>query len=143
MIVPKILVFAGSVRSGAYSGRTADAATRELAAQGAEVTRISLADYPLPLMDEDLERESGVPDNAVKLARQFVAHDALVICTPEYNASYPALEEALQAAGVSFTKHTYAGTNHGFHNNSTPRYNEAAADLAWERTIGFFKQHLA
>ena len=91
MIVPKILVFAGSVRSGAYSGRTADAATRELAAQGAEVTRISLADYPLPLMDEDLERESGVPDNAVKLARQFVAHDALVICTPEYNGSIPPL----------------------------------------------------
>ena len=39
--------------------------------------------------------------------------------------------------------HTYPGTRHGFHNNSTPRYNEAAAKLAWERTIAFFKKHLA
>ena len=58
-IVPKILVFAGSIRTGAYSGRTADAAQKELAMQGAEVTRISLADYPLPIMDQDLERKKA------------------------------------------------------------------------------------
>jgi chromate reductase, NAD(P)H dehydrogenase (quinone) len=87
----KILVFAGSIRTGAYSGRTADVATRELLQQGAEVTRISLADYPLPIMDQDLERERGIPDNALKLARQFVAHDAVLICTPEHNGSIPAL----------------------------------------------------
>jgi NAD(P)H-dependent FMN reductase len=60
-VIPKILVFAGSVRSGAYSGRTADVAQKELAMQGAEVTRISLADYPLPIMDEDLERNKVFP----------------------------------------------------------------------------------
>lgn len=90
-MIPRILIFAGSIRTGAYSGKTADIAQRELALQGAEVTRISLGDYPLPIMDQDLEREKGVPENAVKLARQFAAHDALFICTPEYNGSIPPL----------------------------------------------------
>ena len=88
---PKILVFAGSNRHGAYSGKNADAAMKELALQGAEVTRISLADYPLPIMDEDLEKEHGVPENAVKLARLFVEHDGILIATPEYNGSIPPL----------------------------------------------------
>ncbi|ESZ19982.1 NAD(P)H-dependent oxidoreductase [Mesorhizobium sp. M1066] len=90
-VIPKILVFAGSVRSGAYSGRTADVAQKELAMQGAEVTRISLADYPLPIMDEDLEKEKGVPENAQKLGRLVIAHDGLLIATPEYNGSIPPL----------------------------------------------------
>jgi len=90
-MTPRILVFAGSTRSGAYSGKTADMAQRELALAGAEVTRISLADYPLPIMDQDLEREKGVPENAVRLARLFAAHDAILIATPEYNGSMPPL----------------------------------------------------
>jgi carboxymethylenebutenolidase len=59
------------------------------------------------------------------------------------NAMYPEYEAALRASNVPFEKHIYPGTQHGFHNNSTPRYNEAAANLAWERTVAFFKQHLA
>jgi len=59
------------------------------------------------------------------------------------NATYPAYEAALKAAGVPHQVHTYPGTQHGFHNNSTPRYNEAAAKLSWERTIAHFKKHLA
>lgn len=90
-MIPRILVFAGSTRSGAYSGKTADAAQKELALQNADVTRISLADYPLPLMDEDLEAEKGVPQNAVKLAGLFDGHDAVLIATPEYNGSIPPL----------------------------------------------------
>lgn len=90
-MTPKILVFAGSIRSGAYSGKTADVAQKELAMQGAEVTRISLADYPLPLMDEDLEKEKGVPENAYRLARLFNAHDGILVATPEYNGSMPPL----------------------------------------------------
>jgi chromate reductase len=90
-VIPKILVFAGSVRSGAYSGRTADVAQKELAVQGAEVTRISLADYPLPILDEDLEKEKGVPENAQKLARLIIVQDGLLIATPEYNGSIPPL----------------------------------------------------
>ena len=91
MMTPKILVFAGSTRTGAYSGKTADAAQKELAMQGAEVTRISLADYPLPIMDQDLEAEKGIPENAYRLARLFVAHDGILIATPEYNGGMPPL----------------------------------------------------
>jgi len=59
------------------------------------------------------------------------------------NGMWPEYEAALKAAKVSYQMYTYEGTNHGFHNNSTPRYDEKAANLAWERTIAFFKQHLA
>lgn len=58
------------------------------------------------------------------------------------NAGWPAYEQALQAAGVTYTAHHYPGTNHGFHNDTTPRYDEAAAKLAWQRTIDFFHAHL-
>lgn len=59
------------------------------------------------------------------------------------NATYPAFQTALQAAGVAHEVHVYAGTQHGFHNNSTPRYHEAAAKLSWERTVAHFRKHLA
>lgn len=58
------------------------------------------------------------------------------------NAQLPAYEEALKANGATYTVHMYEGTNHGFHNDTTPRYDEAAAKLAWQRTLAFFKQHL-
>jgi chromate reductase, NAD(P)H dehydrogenase (quinone) len=88
---PKILVFAGSNRTGAFSGKLAAAAAIELGKAGADVTRIALIDYPLPIMDEDLEREKGIPDNAYRLARLFAAHDGVLMCSPEYNASIPPL----------------------------------------------------
>lgn len=87
----RILVFAGSIRSGAFSGKTADAALKELVLQGAEATRLSLADYPMPILDQDLEKEHGIPQNAMRLARQFAAHDGVLIATPEYNGSIPPL----------------------------------------------------
>jgi len=90
-VEPRILVFAGSIRSGAFSGRLADAAARELGLQGAEVTRISLADYPLPIYDADLERQEGIPPGALKLGRLIASHDGLLIATPEYNHSLPPL----------------------------------------------------
>lgn len=90
-VIPRILIFAGSIRSGAYSGKTADVAQKELAVQGAEITRISLADYPLPILDQDIEAEKGIPESALKLARQIAAHDGLLIATPEYNGSLPPL----------------------------------------------------
>jgi carboxymethylenebutenolidase len=58
------------------------------------------------------------------------------------NAGWPAYEEALKAARVHYTAHVYKGTNHGFHNDTTPRYDEAAAKLAWQRTIDFFNANL-
>ncbi|HEV7868330.1 MAG TPA: dienelactone hydrolase family protein [Chthoniobacteraceae bacterium] len=58
------------------------------------------------------------------------------------NDGWPAYETALKQAGVRYTAHMYPGANHGFHNDTTPRYDEAAAKLAWERTIEFFNQTL-
>jgi carboxymethylenebutenolidase len=58
------------------------------------------------------------------------------------NEGWPAWEAALKANNKAYEVHFYPGVNHGFHNHSTPRYDKAAADLAWERTISFFKKHL-
>jgi chromate reductase, NAD(P)H dehydrogenase (quinone) len=88
---PRILVFAGSIRSGSLSTRLAALAAKELALADAEVTLISLADYPLPIYNGDLEAEKGQPENATKLARLIAAHQAVFIATPEYNNSVPPL----------------------------------------------------
>jgi carboxymethylenebutenolidase len=58
------------------------------------------------------------------------------------NAMWPAYEAALKASGIAYEAHVYPGTQHGFHNNSTPRYHEPSAKLAWERTLAFFRKHL-
>ena len=58
------------------------------------------------------------------------------------NAAWPAYETALNAAGAQYTVHQYAGTQHGFNNDTTPRYDAAAAKLAWDRTLAFFKTNL-
>lgn len=62
---------------------------------------------------------------------------------PRINEGWPAYEAALKAAGKTYEAHVYPGTHHGFHNDSTPRYDEVAARLAWERTLGWFRRHLA
>lgn len=61
---------------------------------------------------------------------------------PRINAGWPACEEALKEAGVNYTMHRYEGVGHVFHNDSTPRYDGAAANLVWKRTIDFFNQLL-
>ncbi len=87
MSIPKILVFCGSIRSGSVNNRLTDCIMRELVTHDCEVTRISLADYELPIYDGDLEASQGVPENAKKLARLFHEHDGIFIATPEYNGS--------------------------------------------------------
>jgi NAD(P)H-dependent FMN reductase len=87
MPAPKILVFAGSLRAKSYNARLAALATKELALTDAEVTRISLADYPLPIYDADLLEKSGPPFNALKLKQLVGVHDGIFIASPEYNAS--------------------------------------------------------
>ena len=79
---------------------------------------------------------ASVPKIKAPLLIQYAESDERI------NAMWPAFESALKAAGVSYQSHIYPGTQHGFHNNSTPRYNEPAAKLSWERTIAFFKTHL-
>jgi carboxymethylenebutenolidase len=58
------------------------------------------------------------------------------------NAGWPDFEKALQAAKADYQMHMYPGVNHGFHNDTTPRYDKEAAELAWQRTIAFFQKHL-
>jgi NAD(P)H-dependent FMN reductase len=96
MYGPKILVMAGSLRAGSHNGRLAALVAKELALAEAEVTRISLADYPLPLLDADLLAASGPPDNAVKLKQMLAAHQGVFIASPEYTASVtPLLKNAV------------------------------------------------
>src|SRR5437764_8268771 len=87
----KILVIPGSLRSGSLNAKLAAVATHELVQAGAEVTRISLSDFPLPIYDGDLQAKSGVPKHAVNLKRMIGAHHGVLIVTPEYNSSVPAL----------------------------------------------------
>jgi chromate reductase, NAD(P)H dehydrogenase (quinone) len=87
----KILVIPGSLRSGSHNVKLAAAAVHEFALAGVEVTRISLADFPLPIYDGDLQAKSGVPKNAVNLKRMIAAHHGVLLVTPEYNSSVPPL----------------------------------------------------
>ncbi len=89
--MPKILAFAGSLRRDSWNRKLIHAAVEAARAAGGEVTLIDLADYPLPLMDEDLEARDGLPANAQRLKALFKAHDALLIASPEYNSSVPPL----------------------------------------------------
>ncbi len=77
---------------------------------------------------------------AVKVKAPLQIHFAGI--DERINAAWPPYEAALKAAGARYTAHTYAGTQHGFNNDTTPRFDAAAAKLAWERTLGFFNQHL-
>jgi chromate reductase, NAD(P)H dehydrogenase (quinone) len=87
----KILVIPGSLRTGSLNVRLAAAAAYQFAQAGAEVSRISLGDFPLPIYDGDLQTKSGVPKNAINLKRMIGAHDGVLIVTPEYNSSVPPL----------------------------------------------------
>jgi NAD(P)H-dependent FMN reductase len=90
-MLPKVLVFAGSIRTGSFNGRLAARAVKELLQAGVEVTWISLVDYPMPIYDGDLEAKSGPPEHALKLKRLMAIHQGVLIVTPEYNASIPPL----------------------------------------------------
>ena len=59
------------------------------------------------------------------------------------NAAYPDYEDAMKKAGKTYTLHAYAGCQHGFHNDTTPRFDPENARIAWNRTLDFFRQHLA
>ncbi|MEA2937428.1 MAG: hypothetical protein QOC56_932 [Alphaproteobacteria bacterium] len=93
---PKILVIPGSLRSGSHNSRLAALATKELMLADANVTRISLGDYPLPIYDADLASKAGPPFNALKLKQLVSAHRGVFIASPEYNASIaPLLKNAI------------------------------------------------
>jgi len=95
------------------------------------------------------DMQAGVPFYGSAPPAEAIADikSALMIQTAEnddrINAQWPDFEAALQANNVEYERFLYEGTGHGFHNNSTKRYNEEAANLAWERTTTFFNEKLA
>lgn len=87
MSQPRILALAGSARKDSFNHKLVKVAAEGARSAGADVTVLNLKDYPLPLFDEDLEREEGTPDNASTLKQLFLEHDGLLISSPEYNSS--------------------------------------------------------
>ena len=78
--------------------------------------------------------------DAAKIKAPMLLHYASL--DTRITGGWPAFEEALKANGVTYSAHIYEGANHGFHNDTTPRYDEAAAKLAWQRTLDFFNKYL-
>jgi chromate reductase, NAD(P)H dehydrogenase (quinone) len=91
MAAPKILIVPGSLRNGSRNAKLAAAAADAFVQAGVDVTRISLGDFALPIYDGDLQAKSGVPKNAVNLKRMLASHHGVLLVTPEYNSSVPAL----------------------------------------------------
>lgn len=81
------------------------------------------------------------PDDAVFIEAPLMIHHGAL--DKRVNAGWPDFEAALKEADCEFEEFTYADANHGFHNDTTPRFDKAAADLAWQRTIAFFEKNLA
>ena len=90
-MMPRILAFAGSTRRESFNKKLVAIAAQGAREAGTEVTLIDLKDFPLPLFDQDLEAEQGMPENGKKLKKLFIDHDGLLIASPEYNSSFPAV----------------------------------------------------
>lgn len=90
MAAPKILAFSGSLRKESWNRKLVKIAAEGASAAGAMVTHLNLADYPLPIFDEDLEARDGLPDTARHLKALFLEHQGLLIGCPEYNSSITA-----------------------------------------------------
>ena len=83
----RILAFAGSARQDSYNKKLVQIAVQGARSVGAEVMLIDLRDFPLPIFDEDFEKESGAPEHARNLKQLFLEHHGLLIASPEYNSS--------------------------------------------------------
>lgn len=86
----KVLIFAGSTRQQSFNRKLARVTAEMARASGAEVTHLELGDFDVPLYNADLEAQ-GTPADVMRLKQIFFEHPAWIVCTPEYNASYPAL----------------------------------------------------
>jgi carboxymethylenebutenolidase len=96
----------------------------------------------MPDLDAAVPFYGGQPsaEDTAKIKAPLLIHYAGL--DERIDAGWPAWEAALKANGVKYEMHMYPNVNHGFHNDTTPRYDEAAAKLAWSRTLAFFKAHL-
>lgn len=87
----KILAFSGSTRRNSYNQAVVECAAQAAKDAGAEVTVINLADYAMPIFNEDEEAEYGIPERAQAFKQLMIEHDGILIASPEYNSSYPAV----------------------------------------------------
>jgi len=108
---------------------------------GGGVSHVAAVAYPELAAAVPFYGRQAKPEDAAKIKAPLLIHFAEN--DENVNATWPAYEAALKAAGTTYEAHFYPGTNHGFHNDSTPRYDEAAAELAWERTLDWFRRHLS
>lgn len=108
---------------------------------GGGIANAAAAAYPALAAAVPFYGRQPEPEEVGRIRAPLLIH--LAEHDERVNAGWPAYEAALKAAGRSYEAHVYPGTNHGFHNDSTPRYDEAAAILAWDRTIAWFRRHLA
>ena len=98
----KILAFAGSARKDSLNKKLLKVAAAGAEAAGADVTLIDLADFELPLFNQDLENEQGMPDKAGEIKKLMIAHDGFLIASPEYNGAFsPLLKNTIDWASRS------------------------------------------
>lgn len=99
----KILAFSGSGRKQSFNQQLVAIAAKGAVDAGADVTVINLADYPMPIFDEDLEAEKGMPEAAKQFKQLLIDHDGLLIASPEYNSAFsPLLKNAIDWATRPF-----------------------------------------
>jgi len=101
----KILAFSGSSRKGSYNQKMVEIAASGAKNAGAEVTVIDLADYPMPIFNQDLEAKQGMPDNALAFKQRLIEHDGFLIASPEYNSAFsPLLKNVIDWASRATTE---------------------------------------
>lgn len=108
---------------------------------GGGVTNAASVAYPELAAAVPFYGRQPKPEDVTKIKAPLLFHFAET--DPNVNGTWPTYEAALKAAGKTYEAHIYPGTNHGFHNDSTPRYDEAAAKQAWDRTIAWFQRYLS
>jgi len=108
---------------------------------GGGVSNAAAVAYPNLAASVPFYGRQAKPEDVPRIKAPLLLHFAET--DPNVNGTWPAYEAALKAAGTPYEAHIYPGTHHGFHNDSTPRYDEAAAKLAWSRTLAWFRRHLA
>ncbi|ARU05114.1 dienelactone hydrolase [Comamonas serinivorans] len=108
---------------------------------GGGVSNAAAVAYPELAAAVPFYGRQAKPEDVARIRAPLLLHFAET--DPNVNATWPAYETALKAAGKTYEAHIYPGTHHGFHNDSTPRYDQAAATLAWDRTLAWLRRYLA
>ncbi len=101
----RILAFSGSARKGSTNSKLVKIAAEGAKQAGSDVTVIDLADYPMPLYDQDLEMSEGIPENAIRFKKLLLEHEGVLIASPEYNSAFsPLLKNVIDWASRSTTE---------------------------------------